>query len=118
LSTPALFCVFKQLVSCFISFEVRVGLVAEEEEEDDEAAPLLLLLPPLLLLLPPPLLVLLPLLLFLAFAIIEKCPMLGAATSAKANADTISIVVLMFIATLASAIYYNSLHTLFYLLVK
>jgi hypothetical protein len=106
-------------VSCFISFEVRVGLVAEEEEEDDEAAPLLLLLPPLLLLLPPPLLVLLPLLLFLAFAIItEKFPMLGAATSAKANADTISIVALMFIATLASAIYYNSLHTLFYLLVK
>jgi hypothetical protein len=44
--------------------------------------------------------------------------MLGAATSAKVSADTISIVVLMFIATLTSAIYYNTLHNLFYLLVK
>jgi hypothetical protein len=108
LSTPALFCVFKQLVSCFISFEVRVGLVAEAE--DDEAPPpLLLLLLPVLVLLP---------LSFLPFAIVEKFPMLGAITSAKVSADTISIVALMFIAALASAIYYNTLHNLFYLLVK
>jgi hypothetical protein len=79
----------------------------EEEEDDDEDAPLLLLLlpPPAKLILPP-----LPLLLlFLAIAIVEKLPKLGAVTSAKASADadTINRVALKFIATLVSAIYYT-----------
>jgi hypothetical protein len=76
----------------------------EEEEDDDEDAPLLLP-PPAKLILPP-----LPLLLlFLAIAIVEKLPKLGAVTSAKASADadTINRVALKFIATLVSAIYYT-----------
>jgi hypothetical protein len=82
----------------------------EEEVEDEDAPPLL----PAKLILPPA-----PLL-FLAIAIVEKLPKLGAATSAKASAaaDIINRVVLKFTATMVSAIYYTSLQTLFYPLVN
>lgn len=85
----------------------------EEEEEEGEDEDALLLLPAKLIL--PP-----PLLLFLAIAIVEKLPKLGAATSAKASAaaDITNRVALKFTATMVSAIYYNSLQTLFYPLVK